>query len=144
MPDYSIKIKDVDSQGHLVLSDRGLNTRAWRTDNIIWQINTNKVKEITAITPKSGDCGEVFSDCPHRDVRRNRWIGKIKDQNLLRRDWFYNISWKDNADIIHTEDPKIAIKPPDLTFFLLQRAVIMLLTALGIFGIFHLFNKKKK
>ena len=110
-----IKIVGVDSVGDLILKDTsGKSAKVFEVKagtKIKWQIKTDKVSSIENIYKKTTPPSDnIFSSEPKKIVLSRSWKATVDSAATDGQFIEYNIDWKDNADSIHTYDPRIQVK----------------------------------
>ncbi|WP_373520671.1 hypothetical protein [Aquiflexum sp.] len=109
MPNRPITIEGIDSNGGLILSDRG-NTEVDPGDTVTWIISPRSgVKEITGIINNSDI--NIFSEGPSRVGNSNNWKGTV-DPNVPRgSEEDYDIAYvKNGSSSNRMFDPKISVR----------------------------------
>ncbi len=116
MPNPNIFIEGIDTDGKLILSDKGKTEVDSKSEDrkITWKIKggSNPVQslKLTAITSPA----YPFDDPIPTDFEDEVKLKVTKDSPLL--DWEYCITWKDEHGVEHKHDPLIAIRPSVQSF----------------------------
>lgn len=143
MANHRIKIKGINSDGTLKLSDGGY-TAASKKDKVTWHISHDSgVSSITSIDKKPSS-PEIFSTHPHK--KGKNWQGVISSTAPDYSVYDYSISWlADDESVPHLYDPKISVKPsPASPIFDVAKLVFVLVAVvLSIFSIKFLSKNKK-
>ncbi|WP_194974016.1 hypothetical protein [Aquiflexum lacus] len=109
MPNHPITIEGIDSNGGLILSDRG-NTEVDPGDTVTWIIHPRSgVNEITGIINNSEI--NIFSEGPSRVGNSKNWRGTVNPNIGRGSEEEYDIAYTKNGSTTNRMfDPKISVK----------------------------------